>query len=87
MPLLGSAARPRQAHSHALLSLLQEAALVYDEYAHRLVAEMLHHVLPQIVADLLRVPLGRVQQVLHPLRIPLADGLGHLPTVLAFDPA
>ena len=32
------------------------------------------------------VPLGRVQQALHSLRVPLADGLGHLPAVLALDP-
>src|SRR5688572_29075173 len=47
---------------------------------------MLHDILPQVVADFIRVPLGGVQQPLHALRIPLAYGLGELPTVLALDP-
>jgi hypothetical protein len=48
---------------------------------------MLHDVLPQVVANLVRVSPGGVQQPLHALRIPLADGLGELPAVLALDPA
>jgi hypothetical protein len=48
--------------------------------------EVLDHVFAQVVANLIGVPPGRVQQPLHALRIPLADGLGHLPAVLALDP-
>jgi hypothetical protein len=67
------------------VSLLQEAGLVHDEHARRLVGEMLDDVLPQVIANFIGVPLGRVQQALHSLRVPLAYGLGHLPTVLALD--
>jgi hypothetical protein len=51
------------------------------------VAELLHDVLPQVVANFIGVPLGRVQQALHSLRVVLAYGLGELPTVLALDTA
>ncbi len=72
--------------AHALSSLLEEAGLVDDEDARLLVREVLDDVLPQVVSDLVGVPLGRVQEALHPLRVPLPDGLGELPAVLAFDP-
>jgi hypothetical protein len=47
---------------------------------------MLHHVLSQIVAYRIGVPLGRVQKTLNPLRVRLADGFSQLPTVLALHP-
>jgi hypothetical protein len=47
---------------------------------------MLHDILPEVVAHRIGVPLGRVQQTLNPLRVPLSDRLGQLPAVLAFHP-
>jgi hypothetical protein len=48
---------------------------------------MIEHVLPEVVADLLCVPFGRVEQALYALRVPLAYGLGHLPAVLSLHAA
>jgi hypothetical protein len=48
---------------------------------------MLEHILSEVVADLLGVPLGRVEQALYALRVTLADGLGYLPAVLALHAA
>jgi len=48
---------------------------------------VLHDVLSQVVADLIGAPFGRVEQALYALRIPLADGLGYLPAVLALHAA
>jgi hypothetical protein len=59
--------------------------VVVQAHPARLVREVLDHVFAQVVADLIRVPPGAVQQPLYPLRIVLADGLGQLPAVLALD--
>ena len=48
---------------------------------------MLDHVLPEVLAYLIGVPLGRVEQALYALRVLLADGLGELPSVLALHAA
>jgi hypothetical protein len=48
---------------------------------------MLDHIPSEVVANLVGVPLGGVQQALDALWVPLADSLGHLPTVLALDVA
>src|SRR5215208_8344122 len=73
-------------HPYALLALLQETGLVHDEHPARLLREVLEHVFAQVVANLIGVPPGGVQQPLDPLRIVLAYGLSHLPAVLALDP-
>jgi hypothetical protein len=48
---------------------------------------VLEHVFAQVVANLIGVPFGRVQQALDALRVLLDYGLGHLPAVLALYPA
>jgi hypothetical protein len=61
--------------------LLQEAGLVADE--HRpLVCKVLDHVLAQVVAYQICVPLRLVEQSLHTIWGALSNGLGHLPAVL-----
>jgi hypothetical protein len=65
----------------ALLAPLQKAHLADDWQTGLFVVEMFHDLLAQVVADLVRVPLGEVQQSLHTPRISLADGLGELPAV------
>ena len=72
-------------NTYALLALLQEAGFVHDEDARPLVTEVLDDVLSKIVADLIGVPLGGVQEALDALGIPLPDGLGKPPAVLALD--
>jgi hypothetical protein len=74
-------------NTYALLALLQEAGLVGDEHPALFVAQMLHDILPEVVAHEVGVPLlGRVQQTLNPLRVRFSHGLGQLPAVLAFHP-
>src|SRR5919107_1672172 len=58
----------------ALHALLQEAGLVNDQDTVGL-AEVLGHVVAQIVADRVSVPLERVEQPLHPVRGGIAGGL------------
>jgi hypothetical protein len=66
--------------------LLEEAGLVDDEDASRLVAEVVDDVLPEVVADTVGVPGGSAQQALHAPRPGLPDRLGELPAVLALHP-
>src|SRR5829696_788246 len=70
--------------THALVALLQEAGLVGDEHPTLFVAQVLHDILPEIVAHEVGVPLGRVQEPLDTLRVLVSYGLGQLPAVLAF---
>jgi hypothetical protein len=72
--------------TYALAALLQKAGLVGDEHPALFVAQMLHDILPEVVAHEVGVPLGRVQKTLNPLRVRFSDGLGDLPAVLAFHP-
>jgi len=69
-----------------LRALLQEAGLIHDQHTTRLVPEVLHDVLAQIVAHPVGVPGGGVQQSLRTLRPDLADRLCQLPAVLALNP-
>jgi hypothetical protein len=66
--------------------LLGKVRLVDHEDPALGVAQVLDHVGAQVVADSLGVPDGRVEQALHALRPPLADGLSELPAVLTLDP-
>lgn len=63
------------ASSEVLAEVLAE---VLDDVGAQIVADL--------VADLVGVPFGRVQQPMHALRVPIPDGLGELPAVLALDP-
>jgi hypothetical protein len=69
-------------HSARLTALLQEAGLIDDQHAARLVSEILDDVVAQIVPHPVGVPGGGVQQALRTLRPPLADRLGQLPAIL-----
>lgn len=61
---------------------LHVAGLV--DHQHRLVVvQMLHHVVTHVVADLVGVPLGPPEQVLHAVRGPVPGPLGDGPAVLA----
>jgi hypothetical protein len=63
-------------------ALLHIAGLVDDQ--HRpVVVQVLHHVAAHVVADLIGIPLGPAQQVLHAVRSGLASPLGDGPAVLA----
>src|SRR5215210_7305905 len=68
-------------HADLAVLLLQEAGLVADE--HRpLVCEVLDHVLAQVVAYQICVPLRLIEQSLHTIWGAVSNGLGHLPAVL-----
>ena len=69
-------------HPRGVGPLLEEAGLVEDQDGVG-VAEGLDDVGPQVVADLLGVPVGPAQQVLDAVGGGLADLLGELPGVLA----
>jgi hypothetical protein len=48
---------------------------------------MLHHVVTQVVADLVSIPTGMVEQPLHPVGRAVAGLFCKLPAVLALGPA
>ena len=73
-------------NAYALLALLEETGLVGDEHAALLIAEMLHDILPEVVAHEVGVPSRRVQEPLDALRVRFSHGLGQLPAILAFHP-
>src|SRR5215217_5505267 len=62
-----------------LRTFREEARLVDDQDAARLVPEVRDHVLPQIITHPVGVPDGGVQEALHALRPGLADRFGQLP--------
>ena len=66
-------------------ALLQEAGLIDDQHAARVVPEVLDDVVAQIVPHRVGIPGGSVQQALDTFRAALADRLGELPAVLALD--
>src|SRR5215211_2677492 len=61
--------------------LLKEAGLVDDEHR-SLVCEVLDHILAQVVAYQICVPLRLVEQSLHTIWGTVSNSLGHLPAVL-----
>jgi len=61
--------------------LFEKARFVYHEHRLR-IAQMRDHVLLQIVAHRIRVPLCRIQQALHAVGRALTKGFGQLPAVL-----
>src|SRR5215211_4775732 len=79
--LLARSTRVLWLNPNRLGPLLQEAGLVADE--HRpLVCEVLDHVLAQVVAYQICVPLRLVEQSLHTIWGTVSNSLGHLPAVL-----
>jgi len=71
-------------HLGRFAAFLEETGLV-DHQHRRRIAELLHHVGPQVVAHRIRVPPRPGQQALHPGRCRLPRPLGQLPAVLALD--
>ena len=69
-------------HPHRLGPLLQETGLVYHQYF-ALLAQMLHHVVPQVIANQVGIPDVGGQQSLHPVGRGVARLLRQLPPVLA----
>jgi hypothetical protein len=68
-------------HSHRLEALLEIPGLVDDQ--HRLgVAQVLDHIVAEVIADPVVVPDRPTQQVLHPIGAGLPSVLGDRPTVL-----
>ncbi|GGT53291.1 hypothetical protein GCM10010243_34620 [Streptomyces matensis] len=49
------------------VALLQQAGVVYDQ-GRVVVAEVLDHIVPDVVEDLVGVPLDPVQQLMEPVR-------------------
>src|SRR5215208_7053220 len=79
--LLARSTRVLWLNPNRLGPLLQEAGLVADE--HRpLVCEVLDHVLAQVVAYQICVPLRLVEKSLHTIWGTVSNSLGHLPAVL-----
>lgn len=74
-------------HAAGLRALLQEAGLIDDQDAARVVPEVVDDVAAQIIADGVGIPGGGVQEALDTLRSQLADRLRELPAVLALDAA
>ena len=64
--------------------LLQDPRFVDDPDARRIANSLGHKVLEEIAGGV-RIPLHPVQQPLGPIGGGIADRLGHLPAVLAFD--
>ncbi len=61
-------------------------ALLKRRGQHRLrIAQVLHHVVAQVITDPVRVPVRRRQQPLHPIRAGLTGQLGQRPAVLALQ--
>jgi hypothetical protein len=65
-------------------ALLEEPGLVHHQHRAR-VTQVLHDVAAEIIADLVGVPAGVVEQSLHPIWGRRAGLLGQLPAVLALD--
>ena len=65
-----------------VVPFFKKPGLVHHQHPTR-VAQVLHHLAAQVVTDQIRLPIGRGQQPLHPVRGGLAGMLGQLPTVLA----
>jgi hypothetical protein len=76
-------ARVLAGYPNRLLTLLQKASLIHDEYSAILLAQMLDDVFKQVVADGICVTAGGVQKTLCSLRSALSYLFGHLPAVLA----
>ena len=70
-------------HPNGLVPLLQKSRLVHHQNSMD-VAQMLHHVVPEIVANQVGVPDVGGQQVLHPIGGGVPRLLRQLPAVLAF---
>jgi len=71
-------------HPRRSAALLQKPGLV--DHQHRLrIAQVLHHVVAQVVTDPVRVPVRRCQQPLHPVRAGLTGQLGQRPAVPALQ--
>ena len=73
-------------HAAGFAPLLEEAGLVDDEDAGRLIPQVVDDVVPEVVADAVGVPGGSAEQALHAPGPGLTDRLGELPTVLALHP-
>ena len=65
--------------------LLQKTGLVDDQDAAVFIAEMLYHILAQVIADGIRIPVSVIEEVLDSSWPRLPNGFGHLPRVLAPD--
>lgn len=66
-------------------TLLDEPGLIHDQ--HRVpIAEMLHHIITQVVAQHVGVPARPAQQPLHRIRRGITGELGQRPPVLALQP-
>jgi site-specific DNA recombinase len=62
-------------------ALLQEPGVIGDQHPIRL-AQLLHHVSPDVIADPVHVPVRPAQQPLHPIRADLAGPFRQRPPVL-----
>jgi hypothetical protein len=66
-------------------ALLDEPGLIHDQ--HRVtIAELLHHIIAQVVAQHVGVPACPAQQPLHRVRRGITGELGQRPPVLALQP-
>jgi hypothetical protein len=71
-------------HPNRCRPLLEVAGLVHHQ--HRLgVAQVLDHVVAEVIAHLVVIPHRPGQQVLHPVRVGVAGVLGDRPAVLAWQ--
>jgi hypothetical protein len=69
-------------HADRAAALLQVARLIHHQ--HRAgIAQVLHHIAPQIIADPIGVPARCGQEMLHPVRGAITGMLGDAPAVLA----
>ena len=73
-------------HSHRLAPLLEEAGLVHHQHPVG-GAQMLDHVVPEVIANQVRIPAIGGQQGLHPVGCGIPRLLRQLPPVLALDRA
>ena len=73
-------------HSHRLAPLLEEAGLVHHQHPVG-GAQLLDHVVPEVIANQVRIPAIGGQQALHPVGSCVARLLRQLPPVLALDRA
>jgi site-specific DNA recombinase len=78
---LAGGARILALHPDRSGALLEEARLVRHQHRTR-VTQVLDHVGAQIIADLVRIPVGGGQQPLHAVGGALAGVLGQLPAIL-----
>ena len=73
-------------YSNRLLPFLEESGLVHHQ--HRVSGgQMLHHVVPEVIANQVRIPAIGGQQALHPVGCGIPRLLRQLPPVLALDRA